>query len=313
MASASPVVERDLPGHTAAAKGVRFSRDGRQVLSWGDDGTARLDGREGVTVFAAEKALGREAPPKARDAELSPDGRWLAVGYDDGAARVWKVSSAHWPPVVLRLGGDVWRTAYSPDASRLLTVSDAAPAKIWPAEGRGKARLLPHLPAADGLSDGAWSPDGRRLALASFGGRLWVRKASGGEPLALVRAGGVAHTGAIKEVSFSPSGDLVLSAGGGDGDVCVWRTDGTGRPVVLANGGAALDAAFSPDGKRVASASEIGAVRVSRILWRDLARHLRNATSANLTPEERQLYLGESARTAHEAFAERERRFGRTP
>ncbi len=162
----------------------------------------------------------------ARAVAFAPDGAWLATGGQDGVIR-------------LTSGGD------------LGTVVSSATDDGW---------VL-------GL---AWSPDGTALATATSGGTVAVH------PVAVSAGGGAgpdvapatvaiaAHPGTTAEaVAWSPTGDTLASAGG-DGQVRLWRPDGT--PIRNLAGTAAGDAqlavAWSPDGARVAAGGKDRMLRV---------------------------------------------------
>ena len=73
------------------------------------------------------------------------------------------------------------------------------------------------------------------------------------------------HTSPVRYASFSPRGDLVVTAGE-DHTARIWRSDGLGQPVVLAGHTQMLRVAvFSPDGERVLTASDDGTARVWRV------------------------------------------------
>jgi WD40 repeat protein len=87
--------------------------------------------------------------------------------------------------------------------------------------------------------------------------RVW--NAGTGEERAVLRG----HTKPVSEVSFSPDGQRLASAGK-DGSVRIWSLAG-GAPLVLrGHEGGARAIAFSPDGQRVAGAGADGTVRIWR-------------------------------------------------
>jgi WD40 repeat protein/serine/threonine protein kinase len=104
----------------------------------------------------------------------------------------------------------------------------------------------------------AFSPDGRRLASASWDQTVKVWDAASGQELLTLKG----HTNGVESVAFSPDGKRLASASD-DGVLEVW--DGaTGEGILTFKGhtNGVNAVAFSPDGKRLASASEDGTVKV---------------------------------------------------
>jgi WD40 repeat protein len=181
--------------------------------------------------------------------------------------------------------------AFSPDGRRLLTAPNTNSVTLWTADGRKLARRSVSLRGVDDL---AWAPNGRAFAaaggkaaqifrardgrlVASAGGAAdWVTSIDfSGDGELLIAAGqdGTArvydvalvqyetysakqlvalrgHTGAVNAAQFLGTGTRVLTASD-DGTARIWDVGGSrafrARDWVL-------DAAYSPDGKRVAVA-----------------------------------------------------------
>ena len=128
-----------------------------------------------------------------------------------------------------------------------------------------KARL-----GKGGISEIQYSPDGRRLAVASSIG-IWLYDTQTGEALNLLTG----HTSWVESVSFSRDGNT-LAGGSGDNTVRVWDAR-TGRHLRTLTGHTSwvLSVSFSPDGNTLASGSNDDTVR----LWdARTGRHLRTLT-----------------------------------
>jgi hypothetical protein len=114
---------------------------------------------------------------------------------------------------------------------------------VW--DGRSGQQLLTlrgHTGAVWGV---AFSPDGQRLASASFDQTVKVWDGPSGQELLTLHG----HTGAVMSVAFSPDGQRLASASH-DGTVQVW--DGrSGQELLTLRGhtGQVWGVAFSPDGK----------------------------------------------------------------
>ena len=69
----------------AMAQAVRFTKDGKLLLSAGQDATARV-------LVGARLHGGRVHCKGTRTAQflsLNPDEQWLATGFTDGTVRIW--------------------------------------------------------------------------------------------------------------------------------------------------------------------------------------------------------------------------------
>ena len=147
---------------------VRFSPDGRRLLTAADDGTARIfDVRTGEELAVM--------PPHAERVTLavwSPDGQEVATASEDRTARVWNPATRF----LLTLRGHtaaVNAVQFSPDGQFVLTSGEDGLAQVFEAHtGSTLTELRGHQ---NGFVAAAFSPDGRAVLTAGQDGtaRLW--------------------------------------------------------------------------------------------------------------------------------------------
>jgi WD40 repeat protein len=209
---------------------------------------------------------------------FSPDGRRIVTAGQDGLVRVWDgaTGAALGEPLLHR--GAVTAVAFTPSGRSLLALAqhdsswrphggtgvtllhDAATGQ--PAAGALGARLAIRTSPADKQDHGpvtavAFSADGRRL-LTGTGALARVWDVAAGKPLGLVQV-----LSALAPMALRPDGQAVLAVFGQSLRLYDPVTGQPLGPAVAHRGnGPLLAAAFSPDGKVLATAGSDYAVRL---------------------------------------------------
>lgn len=179
--------------------------------------------------------------------ELSPDGRHLVTGDQQGIIKVWDLFSMN---EVLTLRGhilEVLSVVFSTDGGRIISSGNDA-IKVWdPEMDRKYLDLLGH----ERVSSIAFSPDSRRLVSGSEDKTLKVWDlASGSEVLTLC-----GHRGKVWTAVFALDGSQIIS-GSADSTVRLWdATKGDMLDVLEGHADAVLSVAASSNNKWIASAS----------------------------------------------------------
>ncbi|GAC1627764.1 MAG: hypothetical protein NVS9B10_17040 [Nevskia sp.] len=233
----------------------RYSPDGRNLVTTGSDGTARLwnaaDGRLLHVLRGHTKTVYHAA--------FSPDGKLLATASDDLTARLWDV--ARGAPLAVLDGHNrfVRRVVFSPDGRRLLTVAGTEP-RLWDtADGHLVATLAGHSAPA---VEGSFSADGQRVLTTGLDGVPRIFDAGTGTE----RVKFVGHQGIVPFAVFIDSDRRVMTAGV-DGTARIWDAD-SGRELSLmqeplAGPGGFRNGTLSHDGQRALLSASTGEL----LLW----------------------------------------------
>ena len=193
-------VVRTIPMHDDDVDRIRFSPDGRLMLTSSWDGTTKL-----WRVGSYEELAVFWAPPHCEDAAFSPDGKLLAISSQDNTF-LYDVESQR--PVHELRGhqNTVECLAFSPDGRLLATGSHDRTIRLWDVETGKTIRVIPaHRNKISAIDV---SPDGRTIASGDQAGTVAFSHVETGRFLYDLKLADKA----IRELAFSPDGTALAVA-----------------------------------------------------------------------------------------------------
>ena len=246
--------------HDGAVTCVAFSRDSRRLASASADRTIKIwDAKTGVSRAALK---GHE--DTVRSIAFSPDGSYLASVSSDQTLRIWELPSGKQIHSIPAHYGAVYDVAVSADSSLLATAGEDNMVAIWnPGSGNQLHRIS--MPLVQSV---AFSPDSHRLAAADWNRVVHFFDADGTKELGSLSS----QVEGLLSVRFSHDGRrLVLATDKNTVDVWDLPTDYRGKNssrtdhwafTLDGHTGVVARAVFSPDDRRIATASHDGTVKI---------------------------------------------------
>jgi WD40 repeat protein/predicted Ser/Thr protein kinase len=263
------------------SRGAALSPDGRHVAH-------AVDGKAVVVraVDTGAEVCRLKAPHLfVTSLAYSPDGRCLAAAsFDIGISRprptvtAWDTTTAEEIYTISLEGEKSSSLAFSPNGAQLAVASGSegamGPWRISVLQAK-TGRSVHVLPAPSEVQSVAFSPDGERVAVATYYSPVIVFEARTAQKVLMLPD----LDGNAWGVAFSPDGKRLATACY-DGMVKIWSAVDASKVATLQGHRAAVDSvAFSPDGQRLASTSEDGTIRFWRAATGEAIGTLKGHTS----------------------------------
>ena len=261
-----------LKGHDSTVTSVVFSPDGKHLASGSDDCTIKLWNL--ATRHAELRFHGHTA--YVRSVAFSPDGKRLASASHDRTVKVWDAKTGQQVLALDRHTGGVTSVAFSPDGRQLVSCGFDG-IRIWDANsGREKSVEKPGTGFARTI---AFRSDGKALAFADEERKVHVRyletdRQSG----AIDWVSGPHSTWPARSVAFSPDGTRLAYTADDRrirvlhvpmamvdetwGEIDIRGYTDSGVLVIQGHADVVAALAYSPDGKRLASGSDDGILKL---------------------------------------------------
>ena len=238
---------------------------------------------------------------RIRDANFSPDGKYIVTPSDDGTARLWDLSGKL--IAILKHDSGLNSAKFSPNGKYILTASDDNTARLWDLSGNLIATLTGHTKTVYRAS---FSPDGKRIVTASWDKTARIWDLSGQELNVLeghkkrisdliINEEHIVTTSRdstarvwdlsgellqklkhdrsyINDANFSTDGKfIVTAAGSGNETASVWDLNGEKIAILKGHNGSIFRTSFSPNGKYIVTASWDGTARLWDLSGQELA------------------------------------------
>jgi WD40 repeat protein len=256
--------ERALTGHTDRILGLAFHPGANRVATASADDTVRL--WDAGAPGHEEQAIDFRGIGKPCCLAFTPEGRYLAVGLDNGLTAILRPAPApenQRPPVAkLPNSADL---AKRPAAADALKREDIPEDLLKMAGGGDKDKALPELVAVFGedrhtggdrrnlLNSVVFGPNGKTLAFGGADKVVRLINLEGESPQQQTWNQPPPECN-VESLAYSPDGK-VLACGKGNGAILLWdMSTGTELRPLARPDGAVSQIAFSPDGALLASA-----------------------------------------------------------
>lgn len=222
-------VHQVLSAHRDLVSAVAFFPVGKLLATAGADRMIRLFDVSGAGAVPPVKLREWRASAPVGALAISPDGRWLVTGNEEGDVVVWDPATGTQKTMLSGHSKAIRQVRFSAAGNRLATASFDHTARLWNVSDKGDFKeVFVTPPTDDPLVSVALNGDGKRLATAGLEGaiRVWdVAARTSGHRF-------TEHRNTVTALEFFDEGRGLISAGL-DRTIRIWDVDSGVRMRVL--------------------------------------------------------------------------------
>ena len=285
----------DLQGHEYGISIAKFSADGKKIITASESEVKIWNAQNGQLLTYLKGAFNGMA-----NIAFSVDGKKILMSCNDGTAKMWDAQSGMMLADLQKLnnGKGIYRTGFSPDGKWIVTASDDGTAKIWNAVSLAPlVELKGHTYMITSVS---FSPDSKKVLTISNDGTAKIWEVQSGKDFVSLKGPVYKSTHAC----FSPDGKTIITTNRemyvsgvyDDTTAKIWDAGSGELLAELKHLNAVNSASYSPDGKKIITASDDYTAKIwdaqSGNLLTDLKGHTFAVESALFSPDGKKILIG---------------------
>ncbi|MEP7233755.1 MAG: choice-of-anchor D domain-containing protein [Ignavibacteriota bacterium] len=237
-----------LVGHKDKVMCIKFTPDGKKVVTGGKDGFVNVwDVKDGTLVLSIKASNN-----SIKAVSVSPDNLFVLSGSLDGFAKIWNLGNGSLVRT-FNSGSVIYDANFNYDATQIVTAGEDRKLLIWDAK---LGLMIDSLPPGNTRYFSAdFSPDGKKIVFCGEGFEVYTIDIQTNSVTTYIGSTGTEHY-----VTYSHNGQFIGSVS----DLClVWKSP-TSNTLIKGNfSGTAQSIQFSPDDQTVLIAMEGGKIIIS--------------------------------------------------
>jgi hypothetical protein len=191
-----------LEGHKGWVEALEFTSDSKGLFSSSTDNTIIY-----WDLIAGTNSLFLNAENKIRSLGVSPGGRYIIAGTDDGKVIRWNIDNREKTILFQENGNAIYTVAFNASGSKIAFGDKNGTLRILDTKTNSIIRTVAAHPSR--IMDIEFSPNDRQIATASWDRsvRLWDANNFNNKPVILTE-----HKDIVLAVSFSPDGQFLVTS-----------------------------------------------------------------------------------------------------